>query len=524
MMTYNSISFVLFFFGFLILYSLAPKVWMRQGIILIGNLFFYRYAGGLGCLAIVIAVSLVTYGTARLMESVYWEYDEKKAGLTPKEQAVLLAGYKKRCKKYLAAGIFLVLGILVYIKIGKLFHWEEVGGLREVRLRKILVPLGVSYYTFSSVGYLLDIFWRKAKCEHNYLKLLMCVTYFPIVVQGPISRYDKLMKQFDRLPGFQYERICSGLQLMLWGFFKKMVVADRLTMYTTTVFGNLEAFAGIEIFFAVLGNTLAIYADFSGCMDIVCGAAETMGITLEQNFKQPFFSKSAAEFWRRWHITLGAWFKDYVYMPIAMSPNFMRFGIKIRKKFGMRAGQIVSSAIPLAVVWLLTGLWHGTGSDYVVWGCYWGVLIILGTVLTPEFKRMKELLHVKTDTFGFELFQMIRTFLLFCIGRMLTAAGSLSGFTLIVRQMFLDHRFWTLFDGSLYEHGLDQKNFYVALFGVLLMWAVDLLQTKYRLRSLLTEQPLMLRWLVYYGAIAVVLVFGIYGSTYDVSSFAYGAF
>lgn len=523
-MTYNSIYFAVFFAVFLVLYLIMPNVKMRRMLILLGNLVFYFYAGGLSCLAVVTGTSLIVYVISCRMGKVYAGYDRNKEGLSRKEQTSLLEGYKKRCKIYLQIGMIGVLGILLYVKAGGMLGWEQIFTLKEFRLKTVFIPLGISYYTFSSVGYMLDVYWRKAKCEKNYLKLFTCITYFPIIMQGPISRYDKLMKQFDTLSGFQYERVCYGLQLMLWGYFKKMVVADRLVLYTTTVFSSVSEFAGVEILLAVLGNAIAIYADFSGCMDIVEGAAQTMGVTLEKNFRQPFFSRSAAEFWRRWHITLGAWFKDYVYMPIAMSPGFMKQTFHIRKKFGARAGQIVSAAVPLAVVWILTGLWHGTGKDYILWGIYWGTLIIAGTAFAPEFKKITQFLRVNTETFGWRLFQMARTFALFCVGRMITAAGSVHGFLETVKQMFAETRAWTLFDGSLYTRGLDQKNFYVALFGILLIWAADMLHTKYNIRESLGRQPLVLRWAVYYSAVALVLVFGMYGSVYDASSFIYAGF
>ena len=388
----------------------------------------------------------------------------------------------------------------------------------------ILVPLGLSYYTFSSVGYLLDLYWKKAKCERDYFRLIVCMTYFPHIVQGPIGRYDKLLKQFAALPGFCYERVCAGLIRMLWGFIKKMVIADRLALFTRTVFASPGEFAGFEIFLAVSLCAVELYADFSGCMDIVIGAAETMGITLDENFKRPFFSKSAAEFWRRWHITLGAWFKDYVYMPVAMSPRFMKTCVNFRKKHGNRAGQIFSSAIPLAIVWLLTGLWHGTGADYVVWGVYWGAVIILGTVLTPEFKKLTAKLAINTESFGYQFFQMVRTYFLFVIGRMFTVTGSLEGFGKLVAGLFKEHRLWTIFDGSLYQHGLDYKNFCVAVIGITAIWISDILGERINIRESLSKQPLVLRWFVYYSGIVILLIFGMYGEAFDASNFVYGGF
>lgn len=524
-MTYNSIPFIIFFAVYLLIYLVMPKVVLRQAVILIGSIIFYKYACGWNLLVVILATSFVVYFISRCIEHVYAGFEKEKEGLKPKEQALLFAKFKKKSKKYLLLAMVLVIGILVYVKVGGLFQWKRVFTVSQIfQWKTYLVPLGISYYTFSSVGYLLDVYWKKTKCEHNYLKLLTCMIYFPHIVQGPISRYPKLLHQFNELPGFSYERVCFGIQRMLWGYFKKMVVADRISLFTSAVYYTPSDFAGIEIVIAVVLGAIELYADFSGCMDIVIGASETMGIVLDENFKQPFFSRSAAEFWRRWHITLGTWFKDYVYMPVAMSPGFMKFAVKIRKKFGNRAGQVISAAVPLMIVWFLTGLWHGTGSDYIVWGLYWGILIILGTVLAPDLKKLNNWLKIDTSTFGFRLFQMSRTFCIFCIGRMLTVTGSLEGFAVMVQQIFKEHRLWSLFDGGLYNHGLDQKNFYIVLFGILIMWGVDMLQNKGRIRENLSKQPVLLRWGVYYGAIVLVLIFGMYGSAYDASSFIYGGF
>lgn len=524
-MTYNSLQFILFFAVFLTLYLLMPRVRLRQIVILIGNVVFYKLAAGFNMLAVLVGTSLVIYVAGRIIDHIYAGYEAEKEGLTPKEATALFADYKKRAKKFLLLALLIILGILFYVKIGKLLGFKEVARVSQLfALKRVLIPLGLSYYTFSGVGYLLDIYWKKAKCEHDYFKLLVCMTYFPHIVQGPISRYHKLMKQFGTLPGFSYERVCFGLQRMLWGFFKKMVVADRLSLFTSTIFASPSSFAGIEIFFAVTLCAVELYADFSGCMDIVIGAAQTMGITLDENFSHPFFSKSAAEFWRRWHITLGAWFKDYVYMPIAMSPRFMKASVNIRKKRGTRIGQIFSSAIPLAVVWLLTGLWHGTGLDYVAWGCYWGILIILSAILAPDFKKWTQKLHIDTASFGWKLFQMVRTYFLFVIGRMLTVTGSLKGFGQLISGLFQEHRLWALFDGTLYQHGLDYKNFCVAIVGIFFIWIADMLGEHMRIRENLAKQPLVLRWLAYYGVIVLLLIFGMYGSAFDASKFVYGGF
>ncbi|MCI8992671.1 MAG: MBOAT family protein [Eubacterium sp.] len=523
-MSYNTLEFIAFLTLFLIIYWLMPGVKLRQAVILVGNLVFYWFAGW-ECLVLVVITTAIVYAVSRLIEKTYAGFDREKESLSPRERTGLFAKFKKRSLKFILAGVVLVLGILIYVKTGRLLGWEEADSLSMLLQPKtILVPLGISYYTFSSVGYLLDLYWNKIKCERNFLKLFLCVTYFPIIVQGPITRYDKLIAQFDRLPGFEYQRVCHGIQLMLWGYFKKVVIADRLSLYTATIFGDVGSFAGAEIILAVFFDVMSLYADFSGCMDIVRGAAQAMGVTLELNFKQPFFSKSAAEFWRRWHITLGAWFKDYVYMPIAMNPHFMKWTMKVRQRCGARTGQIASTAIPLLIVWILTGLWHGTGKDYVAWGFYWGILIILGAVLAPEFKKMTQFLKIDTDSFGWKLFQMARTFCLFCGGRMLTETGSLHGCLLMIKQMFTSANLWVLTDDSIYNYGMDRKDFCVVIVGIFMMWCVDMLQQKIKIRESLSAQPVVFRWLIYIGAIVLLFVFGMYGSEFDAGSFVYGAF
>lgn len=360
-MTYNSLGFFVFFAIFLICYLLMPNGKLRQAVILVGSLAFYLLAAGPAVLMILIGTAIAVYLCSRQITKIYVGYDKEKEGLSPKEQAALFAEYKKKSKKYLIAALTIIVGFLVFVKMARL-----------LQVQGILVPLGISYYTFSSVGYLLDIYWKKASFEPNFLKLLLCMAYFPHIVQGPIGRYDKLLKQFDALPKPEYRRICFGLQRMLWGFFKKMVVADRLALYTTAVWNMPDYHVGLEMLLAIVLGAVELYADFSGCMDIVCGAAQTMGVTLDENFRRPFFAKNAAEFWRRWHITLGTWFKDYIYMPIAMNPRFMKCAVNVRKKHGNRAGQVVSAAIPLTVVWLLTGVWHGTRHELCGMGAVLG--------------------------------------------------------------------------------------------------------------------------------------------------------
>lgn len=512
----------------------------KRIVLLLGNVYFYYCMGGLPSLVVVIGTALVVYLFSFFMNQIYAGYENKKESIEPKKRKSALTPYKRAALPFAVLGILFVLSILVYTKVGGYFGFKAVTDLRKLKLGRMLVPLGLSYYSFSMIGYLLDIYWRKAKFDKNFFKLLICATYFPIIVQGPITRYDKMIKNLSELPGFEFRRVAFGLQRMVWGFFKKLVVADRLAIFTAEFFRHPEEFAGAEVVIVIFFCAISLYCDFSGCMDIVCGASEAIGITLPANFRQPFFAKTAAEFWRRWHITLGAWFKDYVYMPIAMNSGRMRTAAVLRKKVSPHMANMYSSVLPLAIVWLLTGLWHGTGTDYLIWGLWWGGIIILSTIFEPVLLWLTRLFHINRESFSWQLFQMVRTFLIFCVGRMLTMAGTgnLDGFRMIAGRLTAEMRLQSLIDGSLFKHGLNEANYRLALISIAVVWLVDMIHetieasrgkkkgtyVPMELREIIAEQILPFRWVLYLGAIAAVVIFGIYGSAFDASSFIYAGF
>ncbi len=525
-MGYTSIVFwgcLIFFFC---VYFLLKNRTLKTAWILVANIVFYAWSGGWAALWILFATSIVVYAISLRMESIYKGFEAETADMTSKEKMPVLDGYKKRTKRYLILAMFLIFGIWIYVKVGRLYLTDSVTTFREWFSGKgIIVPLGISYYTLSAVGYLLDVYWRKTKPEHSFFELFTVMTYFPHIVEGPIGKYSKLLKQLNNLPQFDYERVCFGLQLMLWGYIKKMVIADRIAMLTTTIFGNPLNYGGIEILLAVVLCIFELYADFSGCMDIVCGISQAIGIDLDQNFRQPFFSANTSEFWRRWHITLGAWTREYIYMPISTNPRFMKWTWNIKQNGNTELYTFIKNLIPLLAVWLFTGLWHGTGIDYIAWGLYWCALIMLSIETKPLCDKLCTSLKIDRERGYWKIWQIIRTCAFFAIGRMFTVAGGLTGCLLLWKQLFSETRLWTLFDGSLYTHGLDQKDFYVMLIGVILIIIIDILHERgYKIRETIAAQPLPIRWIIYYGAIFSILILGIYGAGYDAASFIYGAF
>ncbi len=525
-MSYTSIVFVCLAFLLLGVLFLLRNQTAKMVCILLASLGFYAWSGGTAGLCIILLTALIVYVISRRMETIYTKYDSEKVSLSKKEAASILKGYKKRARRYLYLALLLTVGVWIYVKVGRLYVNETAETFRDWFLGKgILVPLGISYYTLSSVGYLLDIYWRRVKPEHNFLYLLTAISYFPHIVQGPIARYDQLIRKLRDIPKFEYKRVCFGLQLAVWGYIKKIVIADRLAMYTGTIFASPGDFAGIEILLAVVLSVIELYADFSGCMDIVGGISQAIGIDLTVNFKQPFFAKSASEFWRRWHITLGDWTRDYIYVPITVNAKYRRFFRDLSKKVGSYLGQLLSILSPMLLVWLFTGLWHGTGWDYIVWGLYWFVLIIISIAARPLCDKICSSLKINRERKYWKAFQCIRTSIYFGIGRMFTVAGGLAGCGVLWRRLFSEARLWTLFDGSLYTHGLDQKDFYVALVGIILMLLVDIWhEGGTKIRETIAAQPLPIRWVIYIGALVTIAVFGIYGSGYDAASFIYGAF
>ncbi len=501
---------VFFVVYFLLRAQAAKRIW-----ILAANLVFYAWSGSISALVIVIATALIVYGVSVRIERIYARSESKR--IDP--------GLKKEARRYLLLALFLILAVWVYVKVGRTFDLEVVESFQEFSLLKtILVPLGISYYSLSAIGYLLDVYWKKTVPEHNFLTLFTVMIYFPHIVQGPISRYQKLTDQMHHLPGFDYTRVCYGLQLMLYGYIKKMVLADRIALFTGPVFTNYKEYGGVVFVVALVLSVFQIYMDFSGCVDIALGISQVIGIKLDPNFNHPFFSRSAEEFWRRWHITLGTWFKDYVYFPILVSPHYKKWNKSIKNKYGAGAGKVFATMLPLGVVWILIGLWHGTGLNYILWGAYYGIIIISSVLIGDGYHRLSERLKINTDSKAFHLFQCLRTGFIFLVGRLLTAPATLSASWYMAKSIFTTWNPWALFDGTLLNIGLAASDFVIIAAGFVFILVISLLQEQGSVREMISKRCLPIRWALYIAAILAILLLGIYGAGYDASAFIYGQF
>jgi len=311
--------------------------------------------------------------------------------------------------------------------------------------------------------------------------------------------------------------------LMLWGYFKKLVIADRIGILVSTVFDNWNDYSGFVLIVATLFFSVQIYADFSGFIDIARGAAEVLGVHLPQNFNHPYFSKTMPEFWRRWHITLGTWFKDYVFFSVSVSGFCLKLNKLFRKRFGNRIGRAASACIPILAVWICTGIWHGAAWKYVAWGLYHGALIMLGLCFAPEISKLTNVLKIRTDCNSWRIFQMVRTFLLCTIGRtFFRADGFMAAIGILKNSLVFNP--WVLTDGTFLKLGLDRPNFVLCILSIAVLLIISLMQEKFSVRKKLQEQNIVFRWLVYYVAIFSIIIFGIYGPDYNASEFIYGQF
>ncbi|MBQ8029866.1 MAG: MBOAT family protein, partial [Clostridia bacterium] len=348
------------------------------------------------------------------------------------------------------------------------------------------------------------------------------------IVQGPLMRYGDVGLQLQKEHEFKFDNLKHGAELILWGLFKKMVIADRISAISGTVFSkSFVDYSGSEVFFGVLAYSFYIYCDFSGGIDITRGAAQMMDIELPMNFERPFFATSMADFWRRWHMSLGAWMREYVFYPVMLCKPVSNLSKKLRKKYGTYYGKLVPSVAAPMVVFFLIGIWHGLSWNYIINGLYNALLISGSVAMTPVFEKMTKALKVNTEAFSFRLFQMARTFLLLCISRIIVRAPTIPDALKMIKAMFtdIDFAFISGVNEKVFEFGVSEKDLTILFFSIMVLLVVAILQENgVKIRQSLDKQNLPFRWLMLILLIAAIVIFGTWGPGYDATSFIYGNF
>ena len=488
-MSYASIEFLIFVLVLVLIYYIFPKK-HRYIVLLIGSLIFYYLFSGKYIIFILLS-SVITYFSGKLIE----KYNDKR-------------------KLILTLSILLNLSFLLVLKYNNFFgDIFRVVGI-NIPYKKFILPIGISYYTLETISYLTDIYRKRMKAETNYLKVLLFLVYFPQIVEGPIANYSRLSKTLFNTEKFNYDNFVSSFVLIAWGFIKKLVIADRAGIFVSKVFEN--NYGGMLLIIGVLLYTLQIYADFSGCIDIVSGVSELFGVKLDENFRRPFFSKSIQEFWRRWHITLGTWLKEYIFYPISLSKLNMKLNLKLRKMKSKYISRFIITAFPLFFVWFFNGMWHGASFKYVVYGLYYYVLMMIGILLEPVFKKIISIFKINTEVWSYKFFQALRTILIVCFGMFLFRVDSFKQMGLMIHSKAT---------ASLFSLGLKKLDFALLMVGILVMLVVGVMQEfNVNIRKELQKQNLLFKWLIYYIMIFSIIIFGIYGKGYDAASFIYGGF
>lgn len=508
----TSFTFICFFAGILILYYLIPKK-LQWGFLLLCSVAYYLLSGnGFLILYPVFSVTACYAGTRLLLN-------------TPEEQT----GRRRAILWLTIAANLGVLVVLKYVNFGiytidgiaKLFGSSE----ELIRSVDFMVPLGVSFYTFSLLGYVIDVYNGIANPQKNYAKLALYGMYFPVILSGPILKYREHGEQFFSPHPFCYEKVTRGLQRMLWGFFKKLVIAERLGTLVDTVYGQYGEYPGAYIWFATVCYAFQLYTDFSGGMDIVLGISESFGIDLPENFETPFFAKSISEYWRRWHITLGVWMKEYVFYPVLRTKAFTNLNKKWKEKFGKKKGKQYTTFAAMFILWFTVGVWHGGDWKYVIgsgllhW-CY----IVLEELLAAPCARAMDRMHIRADGKCIAVVRVLRTFFLVCIGDLFFRAASVGdAFAMLAKAVAV----WNpqiLWNGALLNLGLEPEELLIALVSLLILWLVSCLQQKESVRERIGRKPLPVRWVIWYALLFYVILLGCYGPGYSASEFIYQGF
>lgn len=412
-------------------------------------------------------------------------------------------------KRYLISCLVLNFFALVFFKYFNFFNInmqllaEKLNFSWKIPNLKYAMPLGISFYTFQTTGYLIDVYKKKSIAEKNIGKYALFVTFFPLVLAGPIERSTNFLKQLDKKIPFDYERIKDGLLLILWGLFKKIVIADRLAVLVNAVFNNVEKYKGFPLIIASVFFTFQIYCDFSSYSDIAVGSARVLGYSLIKNFDTPYFSKSVAEFWRRWHISLSTWFRDYLYIPLG--------GNRVTKQ---------RKYLNLMIVFLISGLWHGANWTFILWGALHGIYQILGSELKELKDKIVKICRIDEKSYTYKISQIFITFSLVNFAWIFFRINSLKDGKYFIKNMFkLDFNF--LFTDAIYKIGLDKADFRLSIVLIFMLIMIEYLNNKYNLKMKLKKEPLITRWIVYYMLIFSIIIFGFYGGNYDASQFIY---
>lgn len=516
-MAINSLFFLLFFAIVLIIYFLLPGslqwVWL-----LAAGLFFYWKNSTTAGLLIFLGIVLLNYIATLFM-------DEDNSNRKISYRCILIFDILAIVLfKY--SDFFANIIKQIMISCGSNSSFE--GMSQFVAFMEEYAPMGISYFDLILIGYITDVYWCKVSPQKNPGKTILFTSFFPQMISGPIVCYEEMAPQlFGNKNRFSYSKLYRGGERLLWGLFKKMVLAERFAVVVTKIYSVYEVYKGFYIWIAAALFAMQLYCDFSGLMDMVLGFAEMLNIRLPENFDTPFYSTSLSEFWRRWHITLGGFLRDYILYPLQRGKAFRNLRKFCKNKIGKGYEKKWNLPLHLSLLisWFLIGLWHGGGWNYIFGvGLYMWIVIVLGDLLTPFFDKVKKILHINTECESYRLFQRIRTFVLFIFGLSFFRAESLSDGFAMWKNAFSQFNIWIFFDRSLFELGLDRAEWGIVLLGLIMMFIVSFISQKEDFRVFLDRQNYLFRIIVFSALFIMIICWGYYGMNFNAADFIYGRF
>lgn len=509
-MLFNSFDFLVFFPIVVILYYVIPPR-VRYLWLLAASYYFYMCWNAEYAL-LLLASTVITYTSGLLLAKTdALEQVPVAPALTVDQKS----GSSGMLRKWIVAGSFILnLSILFFFKYAN-FAAETLTGLfskaglqLNIPPFDVLLPVGISFYTFQALSYTMDVYRGEIYAEKNFFRYALFVSFFPQLVAGPIERSKNLLKQLAVPKKISFDNARIGLYRMLWGYFLKLCLADRIAVFVDTVYVNHAEYTGWYIVVATLLFAVQIYCDFAGYSAIAMGAAKILGVELMENFDAPYLSTTVAGFWRRWHISLTSWFRDYLYIPLG----------------GSRRGKF-RKYLNKMIVFLISGLWHGASFSYVIWGGLNGFYQVFGEITQPLRQKFLKTLKIRETSKFHRLLQGIVIFLLIDFSWIFFRAGSFRDALTIIREMCsnLNPRFFV--DGSLFNCGLDRPTFLLTVACILLLLFVDICRRKgLNLREELANRKYPVRCIVLIAAVCFILIFGVWGSRYDASAFIYFQF
>lgn len=504
-MTLTSLHYLFFILIVLIAYHAVSRIPYGQRIVLaVANTF------------LIVAMTRKTVWIL-ILAFVAWAY---LCGIVLEE--AVTSGKKTKAAVFFWISITTVTAFLCYFKYFRwTYEWlQGVLALRGVGLADFIMPIGVSYYTLTLLAYLIDISHKKHAAEHNFLDFYVFVTFFPSIIEGPINLYRKVMPQLKEAHTFEPGDFTDGFARIIWGYVKKMLIADRIGVIVIGILGD-ETMSGLPVYFAMILYSFQIYADFSGGIDVVMGVARMLGIRLTENFKAPLTAGSVTDYWARWHMSLGEFMEKYIYYPIVLNRRVMKLSKKIKSKYLSKA---FSATVASIIVFVIVGIWHGTGWNYVVYGCYQALFVASAVLLGPVYKKIRGTLPFG-ESIGYRIFQCLRTFAILTFGRYFIRARDLTQAFDLFGRTFSGSGTGHLSGDFYAELGLLPLDLWIVGLGILLLIVTDIITAcGVNIRAKITGGNTAARFTLYFAAIFAILIFGMYGEGFTGASFIYQGF